>query len=307
VREDDLQVPLDADTEWLRTFADYWGSIGPETKDAIVDLLPDDWSFEGKRMLDFGSGPGRTLREFLPEAETAEFWAVDIDKASIEAVRADLVPPMHAAVCGYWPPLEFESDSFDVVWAISVFTHMTDNSIPWLLELHRVLKPGGLLIATYMGEWTCEFVAGEPWDESRIGMNVLRHNHPWDDGGPLVLISDWWLREHWGRAFDVDRIAPRIHNFSWAALRKRDVELTPDDIARPGDDEREYAAARHNLTQAQREIEYLTEQLAAARREADERVEATRRFYEESTSFKVTRPLREAVRIVRSRRAAKSR
>jgi hypothetical protein len=24
-----------------------------------------------------------------------------------------------------------------------VFTHLTNNSIPWLLELHRVLKPGG--------------------------------------------------------------------------------------------------------------------------------------------------------------------
>jgi SAM-dependent methyltransferase len=95
-------------------------------------------------------------------------------------------------------PLELDCESFDLIWSISVFTHLTDNSIPWLLELHRVLKPGGLLIATCMGRWTSELLAGEPWDEDRIGINVLQHNHPASDGAPLVLISDWWLREHLG-------------------------------------------------------------------------------------------------------------
>ena len=199
----------DEQTDWQRAFGEYWWQIGPETKDAIVGLLPDDWSFEGKRMLDFGSGPGRTLREFLPEAQTAEFWGVDIDGPSIDYLRETVCPPMHAAQCAYSPPMDFEPGSFDLAWAISVFTHLTDNSIPWLLELHRVLKPGGLLIANYQGRWTSELIAGEPWDEDRVGMNVLRHSHPWDDGGPLVLISDWWLREHWGRAFEVVEIAPQ--------------------------------------------------------------------------------------------------
>ena len=86
-------------------------------------------------------------------------------------------------------------------------------------------------------------------------MNVLRHNHPGADGAPLTLISDWWLREHWGRAFEVLRIEPNIHNQSWALLRKRDVRLTVQQLEVPGDDPREYAALRHNLRQAQRELE----------------------------------------------------
>jgi SAM-dependent methyltransferase len=264
--------------------------------------------------MDFGCGAGRTLKHFLPDAEHAEFWGVDVDQTSIDLLRDTVSPPLHVLQSGYMPPLELESASFDLIWSISVFTHLTDNSLPWLLELHRLLKPGGLLLATYMGRWTSELLAGEPWDEDRVGMNVLRHNHPASDGAPLTLISDWWLREHWGRAFDVLEIAPQIHNQSWAVLRKRDVAVSITDLERPGADPREYAALRHNLVQAQREIEStqdrarLEMEVAAEALRADRaaELEGPRRYYEESRSWQLTRPVRAGgrfVRTLRSRRA----
>jgi SAM-dependent methyltransferase len=289
-------------SDWSATFSDLWWQLGPETKSAITDLLPGGWDFEGKRVLDFGCGPGRTLRHFLDEAQSAEIWGVDVDRRSVDELRSTMAPPIHVAQCGYAPPLDLEADSFDLAWAISVFTHLTDNSIPWLLELHRLLKPGGLLIATYMGRWTSEFVAQETWDEDRIGMNVLRHDNPWDQGGPFVFISDWWMREHWGRAFEVLDIAPRIHNQTWALLRKREVELSQDDILRPGDDPREWRALQHNLHQAQREIESGRAPLDAARREGAEALEHVRRGYEQSRSWQITEPLRAAGRWLRARR-----
>ena len=36
-------------------------TLGAQTKEQIVRMLPDDWSFGGKRVLDFGCGAGRTL------------------------------------------------------------------------------------------------------------------------------------------------------------------------------------------------------------------------------------------------------
>ncbi len=45
-----------------------------------------------------------------------------------------------------------EDGSFDLIWAVSVFTHLAETWSAWLLELHRVLKPGGILLATFMGE-----------------------------------------------------------------------------------------------------------------------------------------------------------
>lgn len=296
---------------WISRFAELWESLGPETKTALLDLLPDGFSFEGKRVLDFGCGAGRTLRHFLPEAELGEFWGVDIDETSVELLRETVCPPLSVMQSGYMPPLELDSASFDLIWSISVFTHLTDSSLPWLLELHRLLMPGGLLIATYMGRWTSELLAGEPWDEDRTGMNVLRHNHPASDGAPLVLISDWWVREHWGRAFEVVRIAPEIHNQSWAVLRRRDVQLAVEDLERPGPDPREYAALRHNLEQAQSEVEAAhvraAQDLRAARENAERAeaaaVDGVRRIYEESLSWRLTRPLREAARIARELRA----
>jgi SAM-dependent methyltransferase len=235
-----------------------YDALGAETKAALLALLPDDWSFAGRRVLDFGCGAGRTLRHMLAEAETAEVWGADVDAASIEWLSEHLCPPLRALRCGERPPLPFADGSIDLAWAISVFTHLTDASAAWLLELHRVLRPGGLLMASYMGRWNATTWTGEPWDEDRIGMNVLRHGNAWSEGGPVVLMSDWWVREHWGRAFEFVAVAPEVHGQTWALLRRRDVTLSVEDLERASGDPREVAALRHNVRQLQREIDDLT-------------------------------------------------
>ena len=269
-----------------------WDAKGAETKDALLGLLPGGWSFQDKRVLDFGCGTGRTLRHCLKEAEIAEIWGVDVDGAYISEVQTTLCPPIQARQCQPDPPLDLEP-GFDLIWAISVFTHLTDNSIAWLLEMHRLLKPGGLLIASYIGRWNSQYVAAEPWDEDRVGMNVLQHTQPWDRGGPTVLISDWWLHAHWGRAFEIVQIEPRVHNMSWALLRKRDVQLSVEDVARPADDTREYLAMKHNLQQVQRELE-------VAQAVCDRLLTDVRGEYEASLSWKLTQPLRSMTKAARA-------
>lgn len=298
------------DTTWEEAFARLYWRLGPETKTAIIDLLPDDWSFEGRRVLDFGCGPGRTLALFRDEAEVAEIWGVDIDAESIGLLKTAHCPPLHAHQCGYAPPLDLGYGSFDLAWAISVFTHLTDNSIPWLLELHRLLRPGGYLIATYMGRWHSEFLTrltGEPWDEDKVGMNVLRHDQPREGGGPMVLMSDWWVRAHWGRAFEIVHIEPQIHNQSWALMRKRDVELTIEDLERSEEDPREYLAARENIRQVQRELESAHREVERARQKASAGMSEIRREYEDSLSWRITRPLRQGRSLARSIRSRRSR
>jgi SAM-dependent methyltransferase len=123
---------------------------------------------------------------------------------SVEWVRSTLVPPMHVFVNGETPPLPFPDAHFDLIWAVSVFTHLRDHWADWLVELHRLLTPDGRLVATFLGEGMSESIANEPWDPDRVGMNVLRAWQPWDLGGPSVQHSEWWLREHWGRVFTVE-------------------------------------------------------------------------------------------------------
>jgi hypothetical protein len=178
------------------------------------------------------------------------------------------------------PGLPFEDGQFDVIWALSVFTHLVDTWAPWMLELHRVLADDGILIATSVGPHHSDLIASEPWEEDRIGMNALRHWASWELGGPMVLHSAWWLRAHWGRAFEILEIdespvgtAPRnpactwsgFTNHRWLAMRRRDVALTVADLERPEPGEqREVAAAHHNVRQLRRELD---RELAAAHHE----------------------------------------
>lgn len=275
-------------------FRDY-ETQGREAREALFGLLPPDFDFAGSRVLDFGCGAGRTLRQFIPEAESAEIWGVDIDERSVDWINENLNPPLRAKTCAVDPPLDFETGSFDLIWAVSVFTHLSENSADWLLELHRLLRPGGLLMATYMGEWNSEEIAGETWDPDRIGMNRLFHDRPWDQGGPMVLMSDWWVEEHWGRAFEIVASNPWVRNQHWLMMRRRDVEITAEELLAPGSDPREWVALRHNVTQLQREIE-------SSRQEAGERADSLVREYENTLSWRMTRPVRDLVARLRSRR-----
>jgi len=294
---------------------DYYDQLGRRARDDLVSILPDDWSFEGKRMLDFGCGAGRTLRHFAPEAGQGEFWGCDIHAGSVEWMAANLTPPFHVFQNDEAPPLDQPDGFFDLIWCVSVFTHLTDTWSAWMLELRRVLAPDGLLIVTFMGEGMSEMIVGQPWDEERVGMQVLRLGQSWDLGGPMVLHSPWWIKEHWGRPFDVLEIRPDgfavdppIGQGS-VLLRNNGKPITQEELERvdPGDP-RELRALQHNLatmadevTSLRRTSDWLEAQLAERDR-AHEQHEQAHADVVGSTSWRVTKPLRDAKRRVDERR-----
>ncbi len=229
-------------------------AVGRDSRTTILELLGAgdvDFEFAGKRVLDFGCGSGKVMRHFLPEAEVCDLSGCDIDRPSIEWINAALNPPLHAFVNGEEPPLDQPAKCFDLVWSVSVFTHLTDQWAGWLAELHRVLRPGGLAIVSFLGGAMFEDWTGQSWEPDEIGMTVLDHGQGWALGGPTVFHSPWWLREHWGRAFEIVRMregsAPREHGL--VLLRRRsDVAVTPALLERidPGEP-RELDALRRQV------------------------------------------------------------
>ncbi|MGH7411519.1 MAG: class I SAM-dependent methyltransferase, partial [Candidatus Methylomirabilis sp.] len=101
-------------------------------------------SFRRTRVLDFGCGAGRLMRHFVEEANRCEFWGCDIHRPSIEWLERHLVPPFRVVVSQQDPPLPFAEEYFDLVLVLSVFTHLSDSWEPWLVELRRIIRPGGL-------------------------------------------------------------------------------------------------------------------------------------------------------------------
>jgi SAM-dependent methyltransferase len=103
------------------------------------------------RVLDFGCGCGRTLRWMLERFPEAEFHGADVDAEAIEWCKRNL--PGAAYVCSEpEPPLPFAQCYFDLVYCVSVFTHLDERMQDmWLTELRRVLKDSGVLILTVHG------------------------------------------------------------------------------------------------------------------------------------------------------------
>src|SRR4051794_13810447 len=286
-----------------------FGELGRKARDHVVEALPEEWTFHGKRVLEFGCGAGRVLRWFTPEAERSEFLACEIDAPSVAWLEENLSPPFEVFQSEPEPPLPLESGSLDLVYAISVFTHLDSSWSRWLVELHRLLRPDGILLATFLGDgiWPQGFAGrkGVPYDD-RIGMYV---EAPWrgfvDAHGPAVWHSEWWLREHWGRLFEIDALEtrgfnpfPEVHGGQgYVLLRPRDVALSPEDLERPGEDPRELPAALHGAELLRLEFkEQMHHTLAERDQAAGERDEAanTLRAVRSSHIMRLTEPARRA-------------
>ena len=92
----------------------------------------------------------------------------------------------------------------------------------------------------------------------------------------------------------MERIEHGRQLFNWPVLRKKDVQVTAEDLARPSDDPREVVALRHNLKQVQRELEM-------ALSEGEEHTQETRAEFENSLSWRATKPLRATRQLLRRR------
>ena len=243
--------------------------LGRAVWDDFRGALPEGWTLEGKRVLDFGCGAGRVLRHLVPEAPRAELWGCDIDRPSIEWLEQNLSPPLHVFVNGERPPLPHASGTFDLIYAASVFTHLVDEWSAWLLELHRLLADDGLLVASFLNtglkfspevaEWH------DGWDEDQIGMHALNAGASWDEGGPVVYHSIWWIEAHWGRAFELLHVQPAglalppgsTSSQGFAVMRKRPGRFSGQTLEalEPGEP-REIAALEYSLRNSRRETGY---------------------------------------------------
>jgi SAM-dependent methyltransferase len=109
------------------------------------------------RILDFGCGCGRVLRYMAEVAPASTIHGSDIDREAIAWCEGEFRREIERGrlsftVNGDHPPTTFAADSFDLVYAISVFTHLPEDlQLQWLGELGRVLKPGGIAVLTTQG------------------------------------------------------------------------------------------------------------------------------------------------------------
>jgi 2-polyprenyl-3-methyl-5-hydroxy-6-metoxy-1,4-benzoquinol methylase len=109
------------------------------------------------RILDFGCGWGRMIRVFLKDVFADNLYGIDVDPAMID-ICVNTVRQGNFSVVQPEPPTELAENSFDVVYAYSVFSHLSEPvHIKWVEEFSRVLKPGGIMIVTTQARRFIEF------------------------------------------------------------------------------------------------------------------------------------------------------
>jgi len=183
--------------------ADWFLRSGRAAFDAIAAHVPPDETVD---VLDFGCGCGRVLRYWgdadgLVAGSDRDVGAVDWCRQNLGFARVERN--------GLAPPLAFGEASFDLVYALSVFTHLTaDLQTAWRDELARVLRPGGRLLVTTHGRSYVPRL--EPDERARFdaGGLVVR----WGDLPGSNLCSAYhperYLRETFAHGFELVALEP---------------------------------------------------------------------------------------------------
>ena len=156
-----VRVAGTADVDWFLE----GGRLGYETVRAHAPG-------EHESVLDFGCGCGRVTRYWLGSG--ARVAGSDLNEEAVEWCRRNL-PFARFEENGLAPPLAFDDGAFDLVYGLSVFTHLPEElQVAWLHELSRVLRPGGRLLLTTHGRRYRERLDAAERTRFDAGENVVR-------------------------------------------------------------------------------------------------------------------------------------
>ncbi len=108
----------------------------------------DNWG----AVLDWGCGCARVIAQLRKLIPPKTLHGCDIDAEAIAWDRANLHGPIFTRIDPY-PPTPYPDGMFDVVYGISVMTHLAEETqFQWLKELKRITRPGAVLALSVLGE-----------------------------------------------------------------------------------------------------------------------------------------------------------
>lgn len=128
-----------------------------------------DW--EGKRVLEVGAGIGTDARQIIQRG--AIYAGINVDRGSTEAtaraLRVFSLPGV--ALERSATELDFPDGMFDIVYSFGVLQHIPEASQA-VAEIHRVLKPGGELLAMLYNRTSINY-AVEIMFLRKLGLRLL--------------------------------------------------------------------------------------------------------------------------------------
>lgn len=119
---------------------------------------------EGGRHLDFGTYDGAVPHHLLRTGVVSEAWAVDVVDAQVNYERSfgKGLENLRFGTVSQNGALPLGDASIDSISLLDVLEHVADQA-RLLGELHRVLKPGGLLVVTVPQRHVLSFLDAGNW------------------------------------------------------------------------------------------------------------------------------------------------
>jgi phospholipid N-methyltransferase len=113
---------------------------------------------ESPKILDFGGGWGRIARFFLRDTKTDRITVTDCMSDSVHWLR-QTKNPCHIIQNDPFPPIPGLDADFDVIYAFSVFSHLSEKyQNAWFDCFLSHLRPGGHLVVTTRGRQFIEIL-----------------------------------------------------------------------------------------------------------------------------------------------------
>ena len=160
-------------------------------------IVEDHGLKDGDYLIDVGCGSGR-LAWALSQSkfrDTIRYLGIDIVPEMLEFAAEKCRQPDWRFELALEPKIPEVDESADMICFMSVFTHlMQEESFLYLREAQRVLKPGGLILASYL-----DINASEHWKifEANVNSAEARQSKPMD-----IFLSQDFLRI-WAEKLDL--------------------------------------------------------------------------------------------------------
>jgi len=166
---------------------------------------------ENPRILDYGCGWGRITRLLAILSDDENIYGVDVDNRLISSAKKFAASLTFSEIQSMGT-LPFGDDGFDLIFATSVFSHLSEKSaISTLSELIRVLKPNGKLIISvlelnemkkfYSNEKQREWIEKILGSQEKAEQVLSRDNFVWGDtkrwdNYGIAITNDTWLNDN---------------------------------------------------------------------------------------------------------------
>lgn len=215
----------------------YWAS-GLNDARHLLDAAAAHGVTDPACSLDLGCASGRVLRHLVLERPGMRALGCDINRLHVEWCNRHLPPGGTVFQNHSIPSLPLPDNSVDIASAFSVFTHIEALETAWLMELRRILRPGGVAWITVhteltLREMTPDWPLWEPvmkHPEAATKLNAARSFV----GDRLVL--RWradrsyssnifykieYLQTTWSRFFDIVEVRRRYPLFQDALILRK--------------------------------------------------------------------------------------